>query len=181
MQNGDSYNRGGYIAFVFSMVFSLAFMAYLAWMHPGIDLKEIPEEAMAEGAAAPAEGSAPAFDVASVENPWVSSDGMIAHGKKLFQQNCAACHGPSGAGDGPAGGALVPPPRNIIEGKWTKGGDEISLFKTLQAGISGTSMAAFGHLPVKDRWALVHFMRSITNNKVDIDPAQVEEFGKTAN
>src|SRR5690606_18292313 len=31
-----------------------------------------------------------------------------ARGKALYQQNCAVCHGSSGAGDGPAGTALDP-------------------------------------------------------------------------
>ena len=37
---GD-YNRGGYIAFMFSMAFTVVFFIYLAFIHPGVDLKEI--------------------------------------------------------------------------------------------------------------------------------------------
>jgi len=37
---GD-YNRGGFIAFMFSMVFTLAFFVYIAFIHPGVDLHEI--------------------------------------------------------------------------------------------------------------------------------------------
>jgi hypothetical protein len=37
---GD-YNRGGYIAFMGSMAFTLAFFIYIAFIHPGVDLHEI--------------------------------------------------------------------------------------------------------------------------------------------
>jgi hypothetical protein len=46
--------------------------------------------------------------------------------------------------------------------------------------LPGTSMAAFGHIPVKDRWALVQFVRSITQNKEKDDPAKLDAFAKTA-
>ena len=37
---GD-YNRGGMLAFSFSMVITLAFFVYVAFIHQGVDLKEI--------------------------------------------------------------------------------------------------------------------------------------------
>lgn len=37
---GD-YNRGGMIAFVFSMVVTVVFFIYIAFIHPGVDLKEM--------------------------------------------------------------------------------------------------------------------------------------------
>jgi mono/diheme cytochrome c family protein len=180
-QHGDTYNRGGFIAFLFSMVFSLAFFIYVCFMIPAIDLKEVPAEAIpaAEGGLA-ANGGTPAVDVSKIEKPWEASDPMSQHGATLYATNCTACHGPKGMGDGPAGKALVPPPRNFVEGKWKKGGDSASLFKTITTGIPGTSMAPFGHLPVKDRWALVQFIRSITKNKVADDAKKLEEFAKTA-
>jgi mono/diheme cytochrome c family protein len=176
MQN-DNYNRGGYYAFVFSMVFSLVFFMYITFVHKGIDLKEIPEQqAGAEGQP----GGGATIDLSKVEKPWEESADMLGHGKKAFAANCAVCHGDTGAGDGAAGKALNPPPRNMVEGKWTHGGDSISLYKTLQNGIPGTSMAAFGHLPAVDRWALVQFIHSITKNRVKDDAAKLEAFGKTA-
>lgn len=38
---GD-YNRGGMLAFSFSMVITLAFFVYVAFIHSGVDLKELP-------------------------------------------------------------------------------------------------------------------------------------------
>lgn len=178
MQN-DSYNRGGFIAFIFSMVFSLAFFVWVTFMHPGINLKEIPEAAQASADAAGAEQTK-TVDMSKVEKPWAENPEVAAYGAKVYANNCAVCHGPKGLGDGPAGASLNPPPRNFVQGKWTVGGDSISLFKTIQNGIPGSSMASFGHLPVADRWALVQFIRSITENKVKDDPAKLEAFAKTA-
>ena len=181
MQN-DSYNRGGFLAFLFSMIFSLGFFAYVTFVHPGINLKEVPEDApaveqtQAGGAAAQPKEA----DMAKVDKPWVEAAEVAAHGAKVFANNCAICHGPKGLGDGPAGMSLNPRPRNFVEGKWKVGGDSISLFKTLQNGIAGSSMASFAHLPAADRWSLTQFIRSITQNKIKDDPAKVEAFAKTA-
>ena len=179
MSTPDPYNRGGFYAFLFSMVFSLLFFVYVGVIYPGINLREVPEPAAQQ---ATGDASAPAaVDVSNVTNPWVSSENMIAHGKAVYQNNCTICHGATGMGDGPAGKSLVPPPRNLVEGKWKRGsGTEIDLFNTVKDGLPGTSMAPFGHLPLVDRWAVTHYVFSITKNKKNADPKKVEEFAKTA-
>lgn len=57
-QYGD-YNRGGMLAFSFSMVITLVFFVYVAFIHSGVDLKEIkqsqPEAAKVESGEATAE------------------------------------------------------------------------------------------------------------------------------
>jgi mono/diheme cytochrome c family protein len=179
----DSYNRGGYIAFLFSMFFSLGFFIYITLVHPGINLKEVPElkadaTALKAGLAAPA--TAPAVDLGKIEKPWVENPDLVARGEVVFANTCAVCHGTKGLGDGPAGKGLNPPPRNFVEGKWKNGGDSATLFHTISTGIPGSSMAAFGNLPVVDRWSLVQFVRSITKNKIKDDPAKLEAFAKTA-
>jgi mono/diheme cytochrome c family protein len=90
------------------------------------------------------------------------------------------CHGPQGKGDGAAGQALNPKPRNLVDGPWKKGGGYIGWFDVATNGIPGTSMAPFGHLKVADRWALVQFIDSITKAKVQEDPKKIAEFAKTA-
>lgn len=178
----DSYNRGGYIAFLFSMVFSLSFFVYIVFVHPGVDLKEVAPTQVQNvaGADAQVQPTKKAADMSKVEKPWIESEDVAAYGAGIYANTCAVCHGQKGLGDGPAGLSLNPRPRNFVEGKWKVGGDSISLYKTLQAGIPGSSMAAFGHLPVKDRWALVQFIRSITNDKVKDDASKLEAFAKDA-
>lgn len=178
----DNYNRGGFIAFVGSVAFSIGFMIWLSVFHKGIDLKEVHEEqAAATATTGAATGGEPAdVDVSKVAKPWVSTAEMIAHGRHVFTTNCAMCHGQSGLGDGPAGASLNPRPRNFVEGKWKQGGRTQDLFKTLQTGVPGSSMVSFQALPVNDRWSLIHYIRSITHNKVPDDAKQLEEFAKTA-
>ncbi|MBX7231994.1 MAG: cytochrome c [Bdellovibrionales bacterium] len=161
------------------MSFSLLFFVYIALIHPGVDLKEVPDEARVEVSATASSGAIETLDVSKIEKMWVPNEKVIAYGQGIFKTNCSACHGEKGMGDGPAGKSLVPPPRNLVEGKWKQGGTSQELFKTLQTGIPGSSMVAFKSLPAKDRWALVQFIRSITKNKSADDAKKLDTFGPT--
>lgn len=50
---------------------------------------------------------------ASKSNPLRATAENLAAGEKLYQANCASCHGATGFGDGPAAKSLNPPPANI--------------------------------------------------------------------
>lgn len=177
--DSGSYNSSGFKIFAFSMAFSLLFFIYIGFVHEGVDLKEIPEESP-QGTVAGKTPSAPqTVDVSGVTNPWVESADMITHGQKVYKQVCALCHGDGGMGDGAAGQSLPEKPRNLVEGKWKSEGTTEALYKVVRDG-QGKYMAPFKHLPKNDRWAVVHYIRSITKNKVEDDPAQLEAFGKTA-
>jgi mono/diheme cytochrome c family protein len=41
-----------------------------------------------------------------------------ATAKELFANRCTPCHGPQGAGDGPASAGLTPKPRNFTDAAW---------------------------------------------------------------
>ncbi len=176
-ENRDQYNHGGMLAFLFSMAFVFAFFIYIVAIHPGVDLGENIQEPQAQGAGQLAEA---AVDVSKVTEPWVTNADMVKHGAKLYAQNCAMCHGATGLGDGAAGQALNPKPRNLVEGPWKKGGGYIGLYTVLTEGIAGSSMASYAHFKPVDRWALVQFIDSITKAKVKEDSAKVAEFAKTA-
>jgi mono/diheme cytochrome c family protein len=176
-QEQNDYNRGGLIAFALSMAASILVLIYVSFFSGGVDLKEVPQSGAEGVSAAQAQASAEIkkVDVSGVKDPWNPSDALITHGKELYQTNCAMCHGSDGKGDGPAGASLNPKPRNFVEGKWKKGGTRLGLFAVLQEGLPGGSMQSYKHLPVADRWSLVHYIRSITQNKVpdrDADVAQ---------
>lgn len=175
-QQANHHNRGGMFAFMFSMVVVFVFFIYIVAIHKGVDL----DEKVVDPHAPVAEGAKPAFNIGQVAEPWVSNPEMIAYGQKQYSTNCALCHGATGKGDGSGGQGLNPKPRNLVEGNWTQGGGVIANFKVVQNGIAGTSMASFGHLKIGDRWAIVHFIQSITQNKGSDDPAKVAEFAKTA-
>ena len=175
--NQNDHNQGGMWAFLFCMAFTMVFFIYISFMTGGIDLKEVkPDQG---GGAAPlagqqAEGPKKIADINSVKQPWTVTPELVEHGHAIFKVNCVMCHGEKGLGDGPAGVALNPKPRNMVEGKWKKGGDTLALFKTVTAGLP-PGMPPFAHLAPGDRWALVHFIHSITENKVKDDLAALEK------
>ena len=45
----DPHNQSGYMALIGSMVFTIAFMAYITFLHPGVDLdnNEAPKQEQA--------------------------------------------------------------------------------------------------------------------------------------
>ncbi len=88
---------------------------------------------------------------------------LLARGQAIYSQVCLPCHGPAGDGKGPAGAALNPPPANFTDTVWKYGGSPEEVFHTITNGAPGTAMAPFGHLPEKDRWALVYFVKSFSD------------------
>jgi mono/diheme cytochrome c family protein len=96
------------------------------------------------------------------------SDALVAKGKSLFAINCASCHGTGGAGDGPAAAALNPKPRNFTETYWRYGGGPARIVQTITNGSPGTAMATFPSIPLEDRFAIAHYVRSL-NPKPDTD------------
>lgn len=174
----DPMNRGGFFAFIFCMIASFALFIWVGIIYPGIDLKEVPEVAMSADGKPVVQKK---IDLSKVTEPWKTSEDLVAHGAKAYKQYCAVCHGDTGLGDGPGGMTLNPRPRNLVEGVWTVGGDSVTLYKTLQNGIEGTSMVGFkAAIKPIERWAIVHWIRSVTKNKPKDDMKALESFAKSA-
>lgn len=86
----------------------------------------------------------------------------LARGRELFASTCAACHGPLGRGDGPAGASLNPPPRDFTRAAGWKNGTSLgAIFGTLSEGIPGTAMVAYDTLSPEDRFAVAHAVQSL--------------------
>jgi len=92
------------------------------------------------------------------KNPVAAGKKAVEQGEKVAKVNCASCHGAKGKGDGAAAAALTPKPAD-----WTakKVQDETdgSLFWKISTGRG--AMPPWKHLPENDRWALVHYLRSV--------------------
>ena len=43
---------------------------------------------------------------------------VLKEAEDIFASRCTPCHGPKGAGDGPASAGLTPPPRNLQDKAW---------------------------------------------------------------
>lgn len=80
------------------------------------------------------------------------------------EKGCVTCHGPQGKGDGPAGAALKPKPRNFSDAKWKNGTDLASVIKTIENGIPGTGMAPYkGALTDEEIKAVAEYVRKLGN------------------
>lgn len=167
-ENRDYHNQSGLIAFLGSMLFVFCFFFYIVFINKGPVLDEKVSD--------PAPADAPKFDLASVKDPWVSTPEVVAAGAKLFKQNCSMCHGEKGD---LVGG--IPNARNLVLGQWKMGNGIMAHYKVLQGGIPGTQMASFkASLKPYERWALVNFIDSITNNKSQDKPEDVAKFAASA-
>jgi copper transport protein len=92
-------------------------------------------------------------------NSLAGDSDAIAAGESLYRANCASCHGPDGAGDGPAVGSLVRRPNDLADVVPYRLDGELAW--TLAAGVAGTQMPAFGTTLLEgERWELVSFLRS---------------------
>jgi mono/diheme cytochrome c family protein len=71
-----------------------------------------------------------------------------AAGEAKFKQLCAACHGPSGNGDGPAAAGLNPKPRNFADAAWQAKVDDEYLYTVIAKGGPAVGLA-----PLMTGWA----------------------------
>jgi mono/diheme cytochrome c family protein len=75
---------------------------------------------------APAPSAAPASGAAGAD---ARSEAL-----QIFESRCVTCHGPQGAGDGPASAGLTPPPRNFQDPAWQKSVTDTHLEQIVQYG-----------------------------------------------
>lgn len=68
-------------------------------------------------------------------------------GKTAFDQYCASCHGSTGKGDGPAGAALNPKPKDLSTPGYVKGLKDDYLTKLIKEGGQ-----AVGKSPLMPPW-----------------------------
>lgn len=58
------------------------------------------------------EATSGAEDAGGEQPATADTEVSLARGNEIYQQRCAMCHGEGGKGDGPAGAALEPKPRD---------------------------------------------------------------------
>jgi len=89
----------------------------------------------------------------------------LAKGKAVFEKNCVICHGDKGAGDGVAGLALNPHPRNFKTDPFKNGTTPEDVFNTVTNGLKGTAMAGFAGLPEAERRAVAYYVLTLRGGK----------------
>ncbi len=101
----------------------------------------------------------------AMKNPLPNSPANVAKGKELFQgkATCFTCHGENGDGNGPAGAALDPGPRNFQNGKFHAAKTDGELFWVVKNGSAGTGMISYAPSVVTEQeaWEIITFVRSL--------------------
>jgi putative copper resistance protein D/copper transport protein len=94
-------------------------------------------------------------------NPIPFSAQSVARGRTVYQEECQACHGITGGGDGPAASGLNPRPADLRI-HMAAGHTDGQLFNWISEGFTGTAMPAFKtKLSEDDRWHVINFLRTL--------------------
>ncbi len=130
---------------------------------------------MVEGAASP--------DAAGFQRP--VDETLLVEGKQIYELYCIGCHGENGDGNGVAADVLHPRPRNFITAKYkfstrrsgSLPGDD-DLFRTITNGLRGTSMPSWKLIPLRQRWALVAYVKSFSDEWANQGPSPAIPFAE---
>jgi mono/diheme cytochrome c family protein len=99
-----------------------------------------------------------------LKDPLPNTARIVAAGRDLYAANCAACHGPHGEGNGPAGLGLSPPAANLRSLVHSPIGQDDYLMWAISTGGAayGTAMPGFqGSLPEDERWKIVRYLQAL--------------------
>lgn len=88
-------------------------------------------------------------------------------GGKLYQSQCASCHGAVGNADGPLAAKLTPPPIALADHSRAQERSVFSLQQIITQGVAGTSMRGFTELNDEERWAIAYFASTMSYNDAD--------------
>ncbi len=82
----------------------------------------------------------------------------LPRGAALYAQNCAACHGATGGGDGPLAADLDPPAIAFADVDRARQRSAFGLYQVINQGLDGTAMASFAHLSTDEQWDLAFYV-----------------------
>jgi mono/diheme cytochrome c family protein len=102
-------------------------------------------------------------DAAALKNPVKSTPASIAAGKKLYDTQCATCHGETGKGDGKMAASMNPPkPSDLTDASWKHGSTDGEIFTLIRDGSKGTGMRAYAaRMKPDDIWNVVNYLRTL--------------------
>jgi mono/diheme cytochrome c family protein len=105
-----------------------------------------------------------------VKNPVTVTPEGLATAQKLFEVNCSTCHGPNGAGDGPAAGVLTRKAFDFTDANVMRTITDGELFWKMSAG--RPPMPPWQDLLSEtERWELVNYLRTLAPQTPAADPA----------
>ncbi len=135
---------------------------------------QYPEEALAQTDMAVAAGA-----------PVEVTPELLERGRQRYETFCVICHGEEGDGEGDFARFMDPKPRDFTEGvfkfRTTASGSlphDIDIYRTITFGVKKSSMPAWFELPSRDRWALVHYVKTFSEyfeEEEPDDPIEIAE------
>jgi len=123
---------------------------------------------LAAAIACSSQASAPETAHATTATKAAATPASLERGRSLYKANCTACHGESGRGDGPAGGAMKPAPRDHTDHAYmsTLSDEEIGRVIQMGGAIKGKPlMPSNPQFRGADLEALVAYVRSLSASK----------------
>jgi mono/diheme cytochrome c family protein/glucose/arabinose dehydrogenase len=110
---------------------------------------------------------------ATLTSPVAATPQSIAAGKRVFDANCAACHGNLAQGAVKAGITIsileeqkARQPPDLTDGQWDHGSTDGEIFAVIKRGLPPTMMAGYdGRIPDTDIWHIVNYLRSLRLGK----------------
>lgn len=138
---------------------AVPFLTAALWMDRQPSHKAYEAPVLAPPATAvPVSGKEIVSQEGELHNPVNPTKESLAQGEKLFDINCAMCHGRTSAERGPVGKKLSPPPPGL-DHELVQGLGDSGIFRAITFG--------FGRMPPfrdklmpRERWVLVNFLRT---------------------
>jgi len=98
-----------------------------------------------------------------VVEPLPNRPPSLERGALVYREQCAACHGESGRGDGPKAKSLKgPPPANLADPAVMGNKSRLDIFRRIAVGTPGAAMPEFAEdLPAEDRWAVASYVAAM--------------------
>jgi mono/diheme cytochrome c family protein len=88
-----------------------------------------------------------------------------AHGRTLYLDHCALCHGQRANGRGPRREAFDRPPADFTDPAWRQRTSDRRLFFLINEGVRGTAMPSWrASLDEGEVWDLVAYVRSVARS-----------------
>lgn len=106
----------------------------------------------------------------------------LARGQELYAQECSACHGALGRGDGAVARTLTPPPADLSAHAVLVGSSPLDFYRRISIGVTGTAMPAYeSKLTSGDRWALALYASTLRLPPASgAVPSDLQRFDATA-
>ncbi|HET7701272.1 MAG TPA: c-type cytochrome [Candidatus Limnocylindria bacterium] len=105
------------------------------------------------------------FTARFANNPVPDGDASIDSGRRLYQANCAICHGPRAKGDGPAAFTLNPRPFDLQVHVPLHPTGEV--FYWISEGVAGTGMPAWkDRLSAEERWQIIRYIDALAAGRI---------------